>query len=455
VPSRSTDGGDPSEAGSELGELGEGLDFGSDASGNGKSSDLAAAGLANTSERAARASARDAGTGAGLLQVNEETSELNERLTDGDDFARRGFRTGGALPARRRRTQKERRMEGADVRSRAIRSVDAARRRGEAPYPVRLFRVTPTMKDADLAFARYAALRAANGGTALLPRFARPAPPRLRARALLGGAAVGAGDAETEAEAANVMAAAAAGEYQFVLGFEGVRRQQRERAARVEAVKEAARKRRRRACFNPAASKRRRKHRAAMEVAIEAPLRVARGGEAVSAAVGAAVGGDSASAEAVGGGRDSSEEDPDPEGPSSEATHSEWESDDDVPLAALAEREESPDVTLAEIAAQTAREPAATRRATAKTERARRDAKTRDDSSSGTRTAADAPRPPRIDPEHPSVLSKVASAASCVFSRFISHAKPSAAEAKTFPVRSPPTPRRLRTPRARRIKAEA
>jgi len=49
------------------------------------------------------------------------------------------------------------------------------------------------------------------------------------------------------------------------------------------------------------------------------------------------------------------------------------------------------------------------------------------------------------------VMAKVASAASCVLSRFIGHAVP----ADAFPVDSPSTPRKRRTPRARRVKTEA
>ena len=57
------------------------------------------------------------------------------------------------------------------------------------------------------------------------------------------------------------------------------------------------------------------------------------------------------------------------------------------------------------------------------------------------------------DVEHPSVMAKVASAASCVLSRFIGTAKPVAVEA--FQMDSPSTPRKRRTPRARRVKTEA
>ena len=295
-------------------------------------------------------------------------------------------------------------------------------------------RVVPTMRDAELAFGRYRALRAEAGGSALLARFARPAPPRLRARALLGGVAAGAGDADDEAEAASVMAAAAAGEYQFVLGFEGVRRQQRERAARVEAIKEASRRRRRRACFNPAASKRRRKQQAAMEIAIEAPLQIARDATTPSDALGPF-----ADAERLPAPAPAPEPEPEP------AVVSEWESDDDLPLAALAGREESPDLTLADIAAQAARAEAAARRRSAAARAERKAAAAAKTKKSYARL--EPPPPHGVD----SVMAKVASAASCVLSRFIGHA----VSADAFPVDSPSTPRKRRTPRARRVKTEA
>jgi hypothetical protein len=217
-----------------------------------------------------------------------------------------------------------------------------------------------------------------------------------------------------------------------VLGFEGVQRQQRERAARVEAIKEASRRRRRRACFNPAASKRRRKQQAAMEIAIEAPLQIARDATTPSDAFGPF-----ADAECL------PEPAPEPAPEPEPAVHSEWESDDDLPLAALADREESPDLTLADIAAQAARAEAAARRRSAA---ARADRK----AAAAKRALAE---PSTAQPPHgvDSVMAKVASAASCVLSRFIGHAKP----ADAFPVDSPSTPRKRRTPRARRVKTEA
>ena len=441
VPSRSADDTDVDDDTEDGSDIGDGSVFGSDVSGNGKSSDLAARATVTSSGRAARASARGSGAGAGLLTVNKETSELSERLTDGDDTAR-GRRMNAASGAKGAASREKK--SGAEPVPRDSRAARRAARaaRGEPRETRELSavgraRVVPTMRDAELAFRRYRALRAANGGTALLARFARPAPPGLRARALLGGGAAGAGDAEKEAEAASVMAAAAAGEYQFVLGFEGVQRQQRERAARGEAIKEASRRRRRRACFNPAASKRRRKQQAAMEIAIEAPLQIAR-----DAPLPFAFGSD-----AEGPPEPAPAPEPAPEpapapAPELEPTvHSDWESDDDLPLAALAHREESPDPTLADIAAQTARAEAAARR--------------RNAAARAERKAAAAAKGARLEPQLPhgvdSVMAKVASAASCVLSRFMGHAKP----ADAFPVDSPSTPRRRRTPRARRVKIEA
>jgi hypothetical protein len=372
VPSRSADDTDVDDDHEDGSDNGDGSVFGSDASGNGKSSDLAARATVTSSGRATRAAARGAGAGAGLLQVNKETSELSERLTDGDETRqkRRGRRTNqkaasGAKGAAGVFKKKKNEAGGgggvrgattdapADSRAarRATRAARAAPVANGARNPSGRARVVPTMRDAELAFGRYIALRAENGGSALLARFARPAPPQLRARALLGGAAAGAGDAEDEAEAASVMAAAAAGEYQFVLGFEGVQRQQRERAARGEAIKEASRRRRRRACFNPAASKRRRKQQAAMEIAIEAPLQIVHDASPFAFGQLDQLPIDAEPAPA-----------PDPLPEPEPAVHSEWESDDDLPLAALAGREESPDVTLADIAAQTARMEAEARR---------------------------------------------------------------------------------------------
>jgi hypothetical protein len=454
VPSRSADDTDVDDDHEDGSDNGDGSVFGSDASGNGKSSDLAARATVTSSGRATRAAARGAGAGAGLLQVNKETSELSERLTDGDETRqkRRGRRTNmkaasGAKGAAGVFKKKKNEAGGgggvrgatteapADSRAarRATRAARAAPVANGARNPSGRARVVPTMRDAELAFGRYIALRAENGGSALLARFARPAPPQLRARALLGGAAAGAGDAEDEAEAASVMAAAAAGEYQFVLGFEGVQRQQRERAARGEAIKEASRRRRRRACFNPAASKRRRKQQAAMEIAIEAPLQIVHDASPFAFGQLDQLPIDAEPAPA-----------PDPLPEPEPAVHSEWESDDDLPLAALAGREESPDLTLADIAAQTARMEAEARRRAAVARAARKAAAKR------------APlEPSTAQPPHgvdsSSVMAKVASAASCVLSRFIGHAKP----ADAFPVDSPSTPRKRRTPRARRVKTEA
>ena len=96
VPSRSADDTDVDDDNEDGSDNGDGSVFGSDASGNGKSSDLAARATVTSSGRARRAAARGAGAGAGLLTVNKETSELSERLTDGDGAAR------PARPARAR-----------------------------------------------------------------------------------------------------------------------------------------------------------------------------------------------------------------------------------------------------------------------------------------------------------------------------------------------------------------
>ena len=200
----------------------------------------------------------------------------------------------------------------------------------------------PSEADVALVYAYYREKRAANGGKALLPRFECPAPPSVRASAQMG---VVAGGNKEEGESGASQAAAAeahAGDkYQFVLGVEAVRRQQRERMARGEAIAAAARRRRRRACFNPAASKRRRKQQAAMEEAVTAPLTVVYepfeasmlDPEEVQVAEGK-VDGEGMNVEvAAGAGEDS-----------------DWDSDDDIPLSALVERASSPEPTLADIA---------------------------------------------------------------------------------------------------------
>lgn len=443
VPSRSVDDTDvdASENGSDAGE---GSVFGSDASGNEKSSDLAAAGLVKVEKRATRASRlQNTNPKAAPLKVNKGTSELKERLTDGKDAknARRiGVLTGVTKKPRAAHHTKKK-LTNSNSKGREMVNVRETRRATRATKgdtdditvaPSRS-RVTPSAADAELAFRRYKKLRAENGRVALLARFARPAPPQLRARALLGGVSGSSGAKEHEAEAANVMAAAAAGEYQFVLGFEGVQRQQRERASRGEAIKEASRRRRRRACFNPAASKRRRKQQAALEIAIEAPLQIVHD-----------------ASELFLGYEFKHEQEVAPLDTDVQVDHaannephepySEWESDDDVPLAALADREESPDLTLADIAAQSLAEDQAA-------EKAKRAA---------AKKAALAAKALKPEPEHPSVMAKVASAASCVLSRFIGTAKPTVSASKdAFLVDSPSTPRKRRTPRARKVKTEA
>ena len=137
---------------------------------------------------------------------------------------------------------------------------------------------------------------------------------------------------------------------------------------------------------------------------------------------------------------------PEPEPEPEPAVVSEWESDDDLPLAALADREESPDLTLADIAAQAARAEAAARRrsAAARVERkaaaaAKRFARERD--------RLEPPPPHGVD----SVMAKVASAASCVLSRFIGHLVPRTRSRWTRRPRRASGARH----RARRVKTEA
>jgi len=418
-----TDAEDASDDGSDAQKSrGGGFD---DESGNGKSSDLAVSagfatkgknGTASGAARVTRAALRrrvrtDPGVAtpavADPLEVRERTSELDETVTD-----KRGAFFGGAKKNQRR-----------------------AARRGDAAGIGR-GALAPSAADAEAAFARYAELRAKNGGAALHPRFARPAPARVRERARLGAGAhagdenagdenPGDDDATRGAEDDDRLATRAS-DYQFVLGFEGVRRQQRERAARAEAIAAAARRRKRRACFNPAASKRRRKHQAEMEVAIEAPLTIVYEplfaedvAEDVAYAGATPVSAPDASAPPVAAA-------------AAAALESDWESDDDVPLAALVPRSApAADPTLAEIAASERRVAAAKRAAkfgapaAVKTEAA------------GFKTEAAG--------FEPSVMRKVATAASSVLSRFIG-AKPAPADAG-FPVLSPSTPKKRRTPR--------
>ena len=192
VPSRSADDTDVDDDTEDGSDNGDGSVFGSDASGNGKSSDLAARATVTSSGRARRAAARGAGAGAGLLTVNKETSELSERLTDGDRPARlaRATAARGAKGAASREKKNEAGACAAPrggcarraTRARAARARAATRERARETR--RAARGVPTMRDAELAFGRYRALRADAGGSALLARFARPAPPRLRARAL-------------------------------------------------------------------------------------------------------------------------------------------------------------------------------------------------------------------------------------------------------------------------------
>jgi hypothetical protein len=241
----------------------------------------------------------------------------------------------------------------------------------------------PSASDVALVYAYYRERRAAHDGVALLPRFECPAPPCVRARAQLGG---GEAEGDEDGDGGEAMVVGedgsggsgvgdgdgsgsqepAAAEYQFVLGVEAVRRQQRERAARGEVIAAAARRRRRRACFNPAASKRRRKQQAAMEVAVTAPLTLVYepfdasfldddlDDENEEADAGAdAIMHDALDEFKVEG--EEGEEGAKTEGVETQAAaaagaDSEWESDDDVPLATLAERDSSPEPTLAAIA---------------------------------------------------------------------------------------------------------
>ena len=428
APSRDDTDLDASENGSDNGD---GSVFGGDASGNGKSSDLAAAGLVMGGKRATRASALATTTKpkAGPLKVNKGTSELKERVSDGDETMAKARNGKGGT------------KEGAVLQKKNSKTTLVQQAVTKGKEPRRATRASakdssPTLHDAERVFCRYKKLRAANGGAALRSRFQRPAPPQLRARALLGGMSAGVGYAEDEQEAANVMAAAAAGEYQFVLGFEGVQRQQRERAARGEAIKEASRRRRRRACFNPAASKRRRKQQAALEIAIEAPLRITHDASEMLFVGTDLKASASGSVEHQIGDHQATPTTDEP------VVHSEWESDDDIPLKELADREVSPDLTLADIAAQHAE---AETRLSAKRLAAKADTAAKAKAAAAAKAEADV--------EHPSVMAKVASAASCVLSRFIGTAKPVAVEA--FQMDSPSTPRKRRTPRARRVKTEA
>ena len=215
-------------------------------SGNGKSSDLAANGKMISEwkrvTRGAKAAARPAktlrnGTRAGISPVTGGASELQKVNTTTKNKNKNKKHTSGA---------------GAGA--------GAAKRDPNVP----------TDADVALAYAYYRELRAKNGGVALIARFARPAPASLRVATLGGGKGADADDGGAVAAAKK----AAEGKYQFVLGVEAVRAQQRERAARGEAIKEASRRRRRRACFNPAASKRRRKQQTAMEIALELPMEI-------------------------------------------------------------------------------------------------------------------------------------------------------------------------------------
>ena len=375
-------------------------------SGNGKSSDLAARVGSIENARVTRAGKKIDRSNAGPLEVIKGTSELKNDIIN-------------------RKTN--RKNVGEDVERHHKKNKNAARGAGARRY-------VPTAEDAELVFGYYRALRERNGGVALLPRFERPAPPQFRARAQLGGVAGDYADDDDEGGAAD------ANEYQFVLGYEGVRRQQRERAERAEAIAAAARRRRRRACFNPAASKRRRKQQAAMEVAIEAPLTIVHEPlfpDAEEAEEKDAV---AADADAAGTAAEDHRE------PAAEDAESDWETDDDVPLATLAERDASPEPTLADIAAeQAAREAEEAETLRLAKLRAKLEAKIE---ARQARLAAAAAG-------EPSVMRKVACAASCVLSRFMgkpqsqsqSQSRPRPAASTIHPIDSPATPKKRRTPR--------
>ena len=371
-------------------------------SGNGKSSDLAARVGSIENARVTRAGKKIGRSNAGPLEVIKGTGELENDIIN-------------------RRTN--RKNVGVEEERHHKKNKNAARGAGARRY-------VPTAEDAELVFGHYRALRERNGGVALLPRFERPAPPQIRARAQLGG---GAGDfaEDDEGDDADVC------EYQFVLGYEGVRRQQRERAERAEAVAAAARRRRRRACFNPAASKRRRKQQAAMEVAIEAPLTIVH--EPLFPDAAEAEETHAIAADADGNVAENDE-------PAAKDAESDWETDDDVPLAALADRDAPPEPTLAELAAEAAaREAEEAETFRLAKLRAKLEAKIE---ARRARLAAAAAG-------EPSVMRKVASAASCVLSRFmgkpqsqpltLSPSRPAAS--MMHPIDSPATPKKRRTPR--------
>lgn len=334
-------------------------DESADGLGNGKSSDLVTRGgkVRATRSRALKAKATRATTTAtkksskkvvntSLKKVNRGASELRKKGPINHTAEKNNTKLGGDKNSKHNNKQ-------TTTKTTTTTTGKVAKQRAGAPAPKRIPN-GPTFEDADLVYAYYRELRLRNGGRALLPRFECPAPPSYRARAQLGGNKEVCDDNGGDDDRAT-KTIFEPDQYQFVLGYEGVRRQQRERAARCEAIAAAARRRRRRACFNPAASKRRRKQQAAMEVAIEAPLTVVH--EPLFA-----------EPDPEPDYRDGDFNAADPSDPSdafdadadvfkmhrSECVESEWESDDDVPLATLHGDGREP--TLAELLARTKRD---------------------------------------------------------------------------------------------------
>ena len=190
-----------------------------------------------------------------------------------------------------------------------------------------------------------------NGGRALLPRFECPAPPSYRARAQLGGNKEVCDDNGQDDDRAT-KTIFEPDQYQFRARVRGCPPAAARAGGSMRGHRRRRARRRRRACFNPAASKRRRKQQAAMEVAIEAPLTVVHEPLFAEPDPEPDRDGDSNAA--------------DPSDPSdafdadvfkidrSECVESEWESDDDVPLATLHGDGREP--TLAELLARTKRD---------------------------------------------------------------------------------------------------
>jgi len=333
-------------------------DESADGLGNGKSSDLVTRGgkVRATRSRALKAKATRATTATkksskkvvntSLKKVNRGASELRKKGPINNPAEKNNAKLGGDKNSKHNNKQTTTKSSTTTTTTTTTTTGKVAKQRARAPAPKRIPN-GPTFEDADLVYAYYRELRLRNDGRALLPRFECPAPPSYRARAQLGGTKEACDDNGQDDDRAIFEP----DQYQFVLGYEGVRRQQRERAARCEAIAAAARRRRRRACFNPAASKRRRKQQAAMEVAIEAPLTVVH--EPLFAEPDPLY----------------AEPDPEPDRDGSDgsaaldtpctvfkmesAVESEWESDDDVPLATLHGDREP---TLAELLARTKRD---------------------------------------------------------------------------------------------------